>query len=162
MFNTKEQRVTEKFKYIKKKQEIIGTKEMIDKETGEVIETLIIEKNIEQDYNFYKVWLLDLLNILEVVGTKKMKVVNYIFENLNTQENLFIGTHLEISKKLNVSRPVVSQTFGLLESSGLLIKRQNGVYMINPSLVVRGNSGKRKNLLVKYNNIKKNNKEKEG
>jgi len=137
-----------------KKQKIIGTQKLLNPDTGEVIETVVIEKKVEQDFNFFKVWLLDLLNILEVVGTKKMKVVNYIFENFNTQENLFIGTHDEISKKLNISRPVVSQTFKLLIDSGLLIKRNNGVYMINPNIIVKGSTGKRMNLLVKYNEIK--------
>jgi len=139
-----------------KKQKIIGKQNYINPTTGEVIETLVIEKNVERDFNFFKVWLLDLLNILEVVGTKKMKVVNYIFENINTQENLFIGTHAEISKKLNISRPVVSKTFKLLVDSGLLIKRNNGIYMINPDIVIKGNTGKRMNLLVKYNEIKNN------
>ncbi len=136
-----------------KLQQIIGKKNFIDEDTGEVIETIIVEKNVKQDYNFFKVWLLDLLNILEVVGTKKMKVVNYIFENLNTQENLFIGTHEEISKKLGVSRPVVSQTFKLLVDAGLMVKKQNGVYMLNPDIVVKGKTGKRINLLVKYKDI---------
>lgn len=138
-----------------KLQQIIGKKNFIDEDTGEVIETIIVEKNVKQDYNFFKVWLLDLLNILEVVGTKKMKVVNYIFENLNTQENLFIGTHEEISKKLGVSRPVVSQTFKLLVDAGLMVKKQNGVYMLNPDIVVKGKTGKRINLLVKYKDIEK-------
>ena len=136
-------------------QQIIGKKKFIDEDTGEVVETIIIEKNVRQDYNFFKVWLLDLLNILEVVGTKKMKVVNYIFENLNTQENLFIGTHEEISEKLGISRPVVSQTFKLLVDAGLMIKKQNGVYMLNPDIVVKGKTGKRINLLVKYKDIEK-------
>jgi len=139
-----------------KKQHIVGKQNYINSNTGEVIETLVVEKNVERDFNFFKVWLLDLLNILEVVGTKKMKVVNYIFENINTQENIFIGTHQEISKKLNISRPVVSQTFKLLIDSGLLIKRNNGVYMINPDIIVKGSTGKRIHLLVKYNEIKNN------
>jgi len=139
-----------------KKQKIIGKQNYINPNTGEVIETLVVEKNVERDFNFFKVWLLDLLNILEVIGTKKMKVVNYIFENINTQENIFIGTHTEISKKLNISRTVVSQTFKLLIDSGLLLKRNNGIYMINPDIVIKGNTGKRMNLLVKYNEIKNN------
>ncbi len=145
-----------------KRQKLIGTQKLINPETGEVVETVVVEKNVEQDFNFFKVWLLDLLGVLEVVGTKKMKVVNYILENMNTQENLFIGTHQEISKKLNISRPIVSQTFKLLIDSGLLIKRNNAVYMINPNILVKGSTGKRINLLIKYEEIKKSNDNKEG
>jgi len=138
-----------------KKQKIVGTQTLLNPNTGELIETTIIEKNIEQDFNFFKVWLLDLLNILELIGTKKMKVVNYILDNLDVKNNLFIGTHEEISKKLSVSRVVVSQTFKTLQESNFLIKKQNGVYMINPEILVKGKTGKRLNLLIKYNEIKK-------
>jgi len=137
-----------------KKQKIIGKQNYINPATGEIVECVVVEKNVEQDFNFFKVWLMDLLNILELVGTKKMKVVNYIFDNLNTQENIFIGTHQEISEKLGVSRVVVSQTFKILIESGLLIKRNNGIYMINPEILVKGSTGKRMHLMVKYNEIK--------
>ena len=147
------EREKQKTKKKVKSQKIIGEKKYIDPTTGEVVVCEVIEKNVNQDFNFFKVWLMDLMNILEVVGTKKMKVVNYILDNLNTQENLFIGTHAEISKELKVSRVVVSQTFKLLIESGLLKKRSNGVYMINPEIIVKGKSDKRLNLLIQYNKI---------
>ena len=137
-----------------KKQKIIGKQKYINAETGEIIETTVVEKNVEQDFGWFKVWLLDLMNVLELVGTKKMKVVNYIFENLNTQENLFIATHEEIAKKLNVSRPVVSQTFKILIETNLLVKKMNGVYMLNPDIIAKGRTAKRASLLIKYNEIK--------
>ncbi len=144
-----------------KKQKIAGSETYINKYTGEIQEMLVIEKNVEQDFNFFKVWIMDLMNVLELVGSKKMKVVNYILENLNVKENLFIGTHVEISKKLNISRPVVSQTFKILIDSNLLVKKNIGVYMLNPDILVKGRTGKRLNLLIKYNEIKNNNKEEE-
>ena len=147
------EREKQKTKKKVKSQKIIGEKKYIDPTTGEVVVCEVIEKNVNQDFNFFKVWLMDLMNILEVVGTKKMKVVNYILDNLNTQENLFIGTHAEISKELKVSRVVVSQTFKLLIESGLLRKKNNGVYMLNPSIIVKGKSDKRLNLLIQYNKI---------
>lgn len=143
-----------------KKQKIIGKQNYINTGTGEVIETVVVEKNIEQDFNFFKVWIMDLMNVLELVGSKKMKVVNHILDNLNVRENLFIGTHVEISKKLNISRPVVSQTFKILIDSNLLVKKNIGVYMLNPDIIIKGSTGKRLNLLIKYNELK-NDKNKE-
>lgn len=160
IFKTKFEKIKE-FKETKrknkkiKKQKIVGEEKFMNMETGEIIETVIVQKDIEQDYNFYKVWLLDLFNILELVGTKKMKVVNYILDNMNTQNNTFIGTHEKIAKELNISRPVVSQTFKALQEANLLRKIQSGVYMINPDIIVKGKTGKRINLLIKYNQIKK-------
>ena len=149
----KMQKIKRKTKTIKK-QKIVGTQTYINRDTGEIVETTVVEKNIEADYGFFKVWLLDLMNILELIGTKKMKVVNYIFENLKGAENLFIATHEEIAKKLKISRPVVSQTFKILLDANLLVKKQNGVYMINPDIIARVNNPKRMSLLIKYNEIK--------
>jgi len=140
-----------------KKQKIIGTQKFINAETGEIRECVVIEKNIEQDFNFFKVWLMDLVGILEIVGNKKIKVINYIFNNLNTQSNVFIGTQDEISKKIGVSRVVVNQTFKILIESGLLVKRNNSVYMINPNVLVKGNTSKRQALLIEYNEIRNKN-----
>ena len=149
----KREKIKRKTKTIKK-QKIVGTETYINRNTGEIIEANVIEKSVEADYGFFKVWLLDLMNILELVGTKKMKVVNYIFENLKGSENLFIATHEEIAKKLKISRPVVSQTFKILLEANLLVKKQNGVYMINPDIIARVNNPKRMSLLIKYHEIK--------
>jgi len=140
-----------------KKQKIIGKEKFINVETGEIKECIVVEKNIEQDFNFFKVWLLDLVNILEIVGNKKIKVINYIFNNLNTQKNLFVGTQDQISKEIGVSRVVVNQTFKILIESGLLIKKNNAVYMINPNIIVKGNTNKRLSLLIEYNEIRNKN-----
>ncbi len=149
----KMEKIKRKTKTIKK-QKIVGTQTYINRDTGEIVETTVVEKNVEADYGFFKVWLLDLMNILELVGTKKMKVVNYIFENLKGAENLFIGTHEEIAKKLKISRPVVAQTFKILIEANLLVKKQNGVYMLNPDIIARVSNPKRMSLLIKYNEIK--------
>jgi hypothetical protein len=138
-----------------KKQRIIGKQRFINEATGEVIDAIVVEKNVEQDYGWYKVWLLDLLGVLELVGTKKMKVITYILENMR-RDNIFIGTHTEIAKKLGISRVVVSQTFKILLDANFLVKRQNGVYMLNPDIVAKVNSHYRASLLVKYAGLKNN------
>jgi len=149
----KREKIVKKSKKIKK-QKIIGTQEYINKETGEIIETTVIEKNVEQDYNFHKIWLLDLFNILELVGTKKMKVINYLFKIMDTKNNTISITYKEIQEKLGISKPVIVETFKILLESNFLIKVRPSFYMINPDLIVKGRSNKRINLLIKYNNIK--------
>jgi predicted transcriptional regulator len=133
-----------------KKQRIIGTQKYINNETGEIIETLVIEKNIEQDFNFYKVWLNDLLNVLEVVGNKKLKVIKWILNNIDPKTNRIVTTHEEIAKELGITRVVVSQTFKQLIDNNFIKKIRNGLYMVNPDIIIKGNSGKRQNLLIRY------------
>ena len=48
----------------------IGTKKYIDPKTGEEVEITLIRKNIHKDYNFHKIWIQDLLNILNSFGNK--------------------------------------------------------------------------------------------
>jgi hypothetical protein len=144
-----------------KKQKIIGTQKLLNPETGEIIETTIVEKNVEQDFNFFKVWLLDLLNIMELVGTKKMKVINYLFKIMNKKDNTISITYKEIQEKVGVSKPVVVETFKILLESNFLVKIRPSFYRINPDLLVQGNTGKRLGLTIIYKEEKeKMNKEK--
>ena len=133
---------------------IYGEKELIDPATGEVIKTTYIVKKYQGDFNFHKVLLADLLNVLEVVGNKKLKVIRYILSNINNKTNQIIGTHQKISEKIGVSRVVVSQTFKLLQDADFLVKEQNGVYKINPSILIQGNDKKRKSMLIEYKELK--------
>ena len=144
-----EKEVQKKRKKIKK-QKIIGKQTLINPNTGEVIETIIIEKNLEQGFNFYKVWLLDLLNIMELIGTKKMKVINYLFKIMNKYDNTISITYKEIMEELKVSKPVVVETFKILLESNFLVKIRPSFYRINPDLIIKGNTNKRLNLLIQY------------
>jgi len=138
---------------------IYGEKELIDPATGEVIKTTYIVKKYKGDFNFHKVWLADLLNVLEVVGNKKLKVIRWILSNINNKTNQIIGTHQKISEKIGVSRVVVSQTFKLLQDADFLVKEQNGVYKINPLILVQGDNKKRQSILVEYKELKDDNKD---
>lgn len=166
IFKTKFKKIKKEFKETKFKetkrknkkittQKVVGQQTLVDPLTGEVIDTIIVQKNVEQDYNFFKVWLLDLMNVLEIVGTKKIKVINYILDNMNTQDNVFVGTHQKIAKELNISRPIVSQTFKVLREKNIIKKINSGAYMLNPDILVKGKTGKRINLLIKYNKLEK-------
>ena len=135
---------------------IYGEKELIDPATGEVIKTTYIVKKYQGDFNFHKVWLADLLNVLEVVGNKKLKVIRWILSNINNKTNQIIGTHQKISEKIGISRVVVSQTFKLLQDADFLVKEQNGVYKINPLILVQGDNKKRQSILVEYKELKDN------
>ena len=142
-----------------KMNKIFGEKELIDPTTGEVIKTTYIVKKYRGDFNFHKVWLADLLNVLEVVGNKKLKVIRWILSNINNKTNQIIGTHQKISEKIGVSRVVVSQTFKLLQDADFLVKEQNGVYKINPLILVQGDNKKRQSILVGYKELKDDNKD---
>jgi len=130
------------------KARILGEKEFYDSETGEVFKANVVLKT--GDFNFHKVWLNDLLNVLEVVGNKKLKVIRWILANIDNKTNQVVGTHQRIAEQIDVSRVVVSQTFKLLQDANFLVKVQNGVYQINPDILAKGSDRKRKYLVIKY------------
>jgi hypothetical protein len=54
-------------KQIKSKvQTVLGSQTYLNQDTGEVAEFTVIEKNIEKDFNFHKIWIQDVLNVLEI------------------------------------------------------------------------------------------------
>ena len=150
----KKEKIIRKSRKIKK-QKVIGKQNYINQETGEIIETTVIEKKVEQDFGWNKVWLSDLLNVIELVGSKKLKIVKYILNEMNTNNNIVFFTQRGLSKKLELSLGVINETIKILVESDFMKKIQNGVYQINPDILVKGNTSKRLNLLVKYEQINK-------
>jgi len=149
-------KIEETKKIIKtKKQKVIGTQNYINQDTGEIIETLVIEKNVEQDFNFHKVWINDLMNIFELIGTKRIKIINYLLKEVNDKNNIVFFTQRKLSKELDISLVTINETIKILVENNFMKQIQRGVYQINPDIIIKGNSTKRKNLLIKYNEIKK-------
>lgn len=134
-----------------KKQIRIGRERYINEQTGEVQEFDVIEQT-DKDFNFDKLWLGHILNSLDIIGNKKIKVLNWLLSNKNAQ-NQILGTQREIAEKTDVSGPIVNETMGMLIQSNLLKKVRNGLYMLNPDVLFKGGNNQRLNVLMKYKQI---------
>lgn len=128
----------------------IGKAEYINSLTGEVEQFNVIEEN-DQDFNFQKIWLGHLLESLDVLGNAKIKVLNYLLANKNS-DNQIIGTQRAISEGVGVSLPVVNETLQKLKSVNAIKQVSSGVLMLNPEIVFQGKHSKRMNILLKYTN----------
>lgn len=86
--------------YIKKTKTLVGTKrkELIDRETGEIIEVDQITKKVYGQKNFWKLYLSDFLPVLGIVENKQVDILIYILENTHLSTNMFIGTYKTIRK----------------------------------------------------------------
>ena len=136
----------------------IGTKKYIDPKTGEEIEVTLIRKNVHKDYNFHKIWLQDLLNILNSFGNKKIKILSYLLSIMRNEDNTVSVTYREIEEAIGVNKMTISATIRELIEANVLKKLKPATYQFNPAIIVKGNSGKRQMLLVEYyhtNNSKK-------
>jgi len=135
-----------------KSQVVIGEQSYINSESGEIENFLVIQKNINKDYNFHKIWLEDLLNILNTMGNRKMTILSYLLSIMRNSDNTLNFTMRSLSEDTGVSLQTCQSTITeLLESN--VIKRDRRIkqlYTFNPSLLVKGNGDKRKRLLVEY------------
>ena len=138
--------------YNENTQTLIGTrqKELIDVETGVSIWVDQITKRAYGSKNFWKVYLMDFLTVLGIIDSKQLDVFIYIVENTNQSTNQFIGTYDKIAKDVNVSRPTIAKLMKKLQGNKFIKKVQNGVWLVNPNILMRGSDKKRQILLSYY------------
>ena len=114
---------------------IIGTQEYINSSTGEIHQFDLVEKKM--DIMSKKGWrrtnLKALMEILALVGNKKIEVFNLLIQNINGRNQVEL-TQREVSKILNIDLKTVSTTFVELTASGLIKKIKN-MYVINTQIV---------------------------
>ncbi len=134
----------------KKKQYIVGRQDYINALTGEIISCTVIEKEVKNDFNFHKIWLNDLMNILDLIGGKKLEILKYLLNKMSNVDNTIIARYDDIMQDLKVSRQTVSNTLKILREANFIKKVANGVYMVNPDIIIKGSGSKKDALMVKY------------
>ena len=137
--------------YISQTQTLIGQqrKRLQDLDTGEMIEVDQITKRALGQKQFWKIYLMDFLQVLGGFEYKQLDVLIYILEHTEAANNTFIGTYRHLEKEANVSYDTVARTIKLLISKGFMKKVSNGVYQISPTIMMKGNEHK-KSLLLNY------------
>lgn len=138
---------------IKTKEQVVRYETWINQDTGETREFAVIDKPYSSDFNFHKIWLNDLAKVLDILGGAKMKVFNYILQNINPYSNEFGGTIREISKECKVASSTVNETILKLVSADFMRKVRTGCYRVNPKMLVKGTHNKRVGLMLKYDEL---------
>lgn len=92
--------------------------------------------------------------LIDLIGGKKGKLVNHLLKKKD-MNNCLHSTNSDLSKKLGLSLHTVIDTMTMLESNGLLARREK-VIMINPSLLHRGNTRREQILLKEFNKMPSN------
>jgi DNA-binding transcriptional regulator YhcF (GntR family) len=138
--------------YISQTQTLVGQKkrELVDRETGEVIWVDQITKRTYGTKNFWKCYLMDFLTVLGIIDSKQLDVFIFIVENTQQANNTFIGTYKHIAKSVGVSEPTISKIMKKLQENNFIKKVQNGVWLVNPNILMKGNDTKRQILLSYY------------
>lgn len=141
--------------YISQTQTLIGQqrKRLVDQDTGEVIEVDQITKRALGQKQFWKIYLMDFLQVLGGFEYKQLDVLIYILEHTEAANNTFIGTYRSLEKNVGVSYDTVAKTIKLLLGKGFMKKVSNGVYQVSPTIMMKGSEHK-KSLLLNYFNDK--------
>lgn len=138
--------------YISQTQTLVGQKkrELLDRETGEIIWVDQITKRTYGTKNFWKCYLIDFLSVLGIIDSKQLDIFIYIVENTQQANNTFIGTYSKIAKDVGVCRQTIASIMKKLQDNGFIKKVQNGVWLVNPNILMKGNDTKRQILLSYY------------
>ena len=138
--------------YISQTQTLVGQKkrELVDRETGEVIWVDQITKRTYGTKNFWKCYLMDFLTVLGIIDSKQLDVFIYIVENTQQANNTFIGTYAKIAKDVGVCRQTIATIMKKLQENNFIKKVQNGVWLVNPNVLMKGTDTKRQILLSYY------------
>lgn len=142
--------------YVSSTQTLIGQqrKRLIDQETGELIEVDQITKRALGQKQFWKIYLMDFLQVLGVLDSKQIDILIYLLENTESSNNTFIGTYSKIQEEVGVSRPTVATVMTKLQENGFIKKVQNGVWQVSPNIMMKGSEHKKSLLLNYYDDSK--------
>lgn len=142
--------------YIQDTQTLIGTKkrELLDVETGEQILVDQITKRVYGSKAFWKMYLMDFLMVLGIIDSKQVDIFIYIVENTNQSNNMFVGTYDKIANDVGVCRQTIAKIMKKLQDNNFIKRVQNGVWLVNPNILMKGNDQKRQILLSYYESDK--------
>lgn len=140
------------FDYIQDTQTLVGQqrRELIDTKTGELMHVDQITKRVYGSKNFWKCYLMDFLTVLGIIDSKQVDVFIFIVENTNQANNTFLGTYKHISKEVGVSEPTIAKIMKKLQANNFIKRMQNGAWLVNPNILMKGNDNKRQILLSYY------------
>jgi len=122
----------------------------INAETGELVPMRVVEIE-ERDANFKKLWIGHLLDAIDELGSKKLQLLIWLFDQADAYNNI-IGTVREISQKTDLSFGTVQTTLTALEAKNVL-RRRTGVITLNPDVIFKGGTSARMDILIRYRNM---------
>ena len=138
--------------YISQTQTLVGQRkrELVDTQTGEIIWVDQITKRTYGTKNFWKCYLMDFLTVLGIIDSRQLDIFIYIVENTNPSNNIFIGTYKKISKDTGCSSTTIARIMKKLQENNFIKNVQNGAWLVNPNILMKGNDTKRQILLSYY------------
>jgi len=125
-----------------------GQRRLLDAETGEIIDAQVVTKTVG-DAGFHKIWLTEILELVDELGNAKMKVLMWLLSKADHQ-NQVVATWQEIADATGTSRPTVARLMSSLRKAGVIVEVRRTHWRLNPDVIFKGDHRQRMNVLVKY------------
>ena len=128
-----------------------GKRRVQDLDSGEIFEIDYIKKVNERNFKggWRRVFLGDFLEILLEVGNSKIKVLEYVLNNLDSNNKLCKSIR-QVSQEAKISYKTTYDAFKVFAEKGLL-KKIDTIWVVMPSFVATfGSSAKNARLLTEY------------
>lgn len=138
--------------YMEEKSTLVGTRrrELIDADTGEVMKVDQITKLAYGSKHFWKCYMKEFLTVMKSLSGRQFDVFIYIVAHTKTSDNVFLGTYSKIVDDTRCCRQTVAAAMKKLQENDFIRKKQNGVWIVNPDILMKGNDNKRRMLLSEY------------
>lgn len=125
-----------------------GQRRLLDAETGEVIEAQVVTKTIG-DAGFHKVWLHEILELVDEVGNAKMRVLLWLLSQADSQNHI-LATWDEIAAATGTGKRTVARLMAALKKANVITETRRSLWRLNPGVIFKGDHTKRMAVLVKY------------
>lgn len=129
-----------------------GQRRLVDTTTGEVIDAQVITKTVG-DAGFHKIWLHQILELVDEVGNAKMRVLLWLLSKADAQ-NQVMATKREIAAACDVGTATVQRLMSALQAADVITETRRSVWRLNPQVIFKGDYNKRMAVLVKYRDEK--------
>ncbi|EAL3923800.1 hypothetical protein A0Y82_08540 [Campylobacter upsaliensis] len=131
----------------------IGTRKVRDMETGEVIELDYMEKKVSHTLKggWRRVYMENFMELVTGIYSsgRKIDVIDFILNNLNSENQLTLTQSQVIEKTKCSSKTVVEIYKYLIENE--FMKKVGAVYVVNPKYVCAfGSDKKNKRIMIEY------------
>lgn len=127
----------------------VGEEEWVNTRTGEVIKTQTVAKELDGDIGFHKIWLHEILELINEQGNAKTKALMWLLSNMDAG-NRVVATHAEIAEAADISTKSVARLMAALEKADVIQQTHKSRWRINPKVIFKGSSQRRGNILIKY------------
>lgn len=128
-----------------------GKKQFKDMDTGQVFEVDYIKKINERSFKggWRRVFLGDFLEILLEVGNSKIKVLEFVLNNVDTNNKLCKSIR-QVSQEAKISYKTTYDAFKIFTEKGLL-KKIGTTWVVMPDFIATfGSNEKNARLLTEY------------